>query len=598
MTRPRPAARRSEKQLDLDQVLKLLLEQKLITQHQYQQGLSKLVESRKQNIHPLIIIADFNWKSAGEPPVPLGMERLTKWLADHARMEYLHIDPLRTDFAHLTQYVAYAYASRYTILPVSCDGNRLTIATAEPFVEEWVPELERVLKMQIHRVVANPLDVERYLHEFYGLQYSIQGAGSGEQYQPTKVGNFEQLMELGRRGEDVDAGDQHIVRIVDWLLQYAFQQRASDIHLEPRREIAKIRFRIDGLLHLVHEVPPPVMAAMISRFKLLGRMDVAERRKPQDGRIKTLSPDTGREVEMRLSVMPTAFGEKLVTRIFDPEIIVKSFVQLGFTKRDSEIWTEMVAHPYGIVLVTGPTGSGKTSTLYSAMRHLSRPEINICTIEDPIEIVDENFNQMQVNHLIGVDFASGVRTLLRQDPDIIMVGEIRDQETADVSIQAALTGHLVLSTLHTNDAPSAITRMLNIGVPSYLLNASLIGVVAQRLVRTLCPTCKQTVPMDAGRWQALTYPQTPKAPESMCVPKGCDDCRNTGYLGRAGLYEIMPVGDSLQQLITPESSLSKIRQQAAQEGLRPLRLAGAQKIATGVTSFEEVFNVVMLERAR
>jgi len=584
--------------LELAFVLKGLLEQNWITQEQYQHGLTKLAESRKHKTHPLMVISDFNWKSATEPSVALSLERLTKWLADYVKLPYLHIDPLRTDFAHLTQYVAYAYAARYMILPVHSDGNQLTLATAEPFVDEWMIELGRVLKMEIRRVVANPLDIERYLHEFYGLQYSIQGAGSGEQYQPNRLGNFEQLIELGQRGEDVDAGDQHIVRIVDWLLQYAFQQRASDIHLEPRRDSAKIRLRIDGLLHLVHEVPPPVMAAMISRLKLLGRMDVAERRKPQDGRIKTTSSDIGKEVEMRLSVMPTAFGEKLVTRIFDPEIMVKGFTQLGLTKRDSELWESIVAHPYGIILVTGPTGSGKTSTLYSAMRHLARPEINICTIEDPIEIIDERFNQMQVNPQIGVNFATGVRTLLRQDPDIIMVGEIRDRETADISVQAALTGHLVLSTLHTNDAPSAITRMLNIGIPSYLLNASLIGIVAQRLVRTLCPQCKKNVATDIARWHALTYPQNPKPPETMYVPTGCDECRHTGYLGRIGLYEIMPVSEALQCLITPEVNLVEIRRQAAQDGLRPLRLAGAQKVAAGVTSFEEIFNVVLLERAR
>jgi general secretion pathway protein E len=281
-------------------------------------------------------------------------------------------------------------------------------------------------------------------------------------------GNFEQLVELGQGGRSLDANDRHIVTIVDWLWHYAFEQRASDIHLEPRRDTGAVRFRIDGVLHTVYQVPAPVMAAMTSRIKLLGRMDVVEKRRPQDGRVKTRMAD-GREVELRLSTLPTAFGEKLVMRIFDPEVLQRSFGDLGFAPEDLTRWKRMTAQPNGIVLVTGPTGSGKTTTLYATLREMATDEVNVCTVEDPIEMVEPAFNQLQVQTGIDLGFAEGIRALMRQDPDIIMVGEIRDLATAEMAVQAALTGHLVLATLHTNDAPSAITRLLDLGVPACLL---------------------------------------------------------------------------------------------------------------------------------
>ena len=351
-------------------------------------------------------------------------------------------------------------------------------------------------------------------------------------------------MELGRAGK-LDANDQHVINIVDWLLQYAFDQRASDIHLEPRRDQGNIRFRIDGVLHEVYQVPAAVMTAVTSRIKILGRMDVAEKRRPQDGRIKTRNPD-GKEIELRASSLPTAFGEKLVLRIFDPEVLVRDFSQLGFDPGESSQWQQLIREPHGIILVTGPTGSGKTTTLYSSLKQLATPQVNVCTIEDPIELVEPSFNQMQVQSNIELDFADGVRALLRQDPDIIMVGEIRDLETAEIAIQAALTGHLVLSTLHTNDAPAAVTRLLELGVPPYLLRATLLGVLAQRLVRRLCPHCKHPVELSAERWQELTAGWELPHPESIYEANGCLECRETGYLGRVGLYEIMPLDTGIK----------------------------------------------------
>jgi general secretion pathway protein E len=403
------------------------------------------------------------------------------------------------------------------------------------------------------------------------------------------VANFEQLLELGNI-KDPEANDQHIVNIVDWLLQYAFDQRASDIHIEPRRETARMRFRIDGILHSIYEFPANIATAIISRIKILGRMNVAEKRKPQDGRLKTKNSD-GAEAELRLSTLPTAFGEKLVMRVFDPEVLMRSFDDLGLIGEDFKRWHGMMQSPHGILLVTGPTGSGKTTTLYSSLKALSTDEVNVSTIEDPIEMVEEAFNQTQVQHNIGLDFAAGIRTLMRQDPDIIMVGEIRDLETAQMAVQAALTGHLVLSTLHTNDAPTSISRLLDLGIPAYLLKATVVGVMAQRLVRTLCKHCRVKTEVDKEDWDSLVRPWKVNRPEFIYRAGGCLECRNTGYMGRQGIYEIMPLTESLQRAIHDDTDLNTLRQQAMREGMRTLRLSGAQKVAAGLTTVEEVLRV-------
>jgi len=406
--------------------------------------------------------------------------------------------------------------------------------------------------------------------------------------------NFEQLVELGKRGT-LDANDSHVVHITDWLWQYAFEQRASDIHIEPRRDVGLVRFRIDGVLHQVYAIPTPVLIAMTSRIKLLARMEIVEKRRPQDGRIKTVAP-SGQEVELRIATMPTAFGEKIVMRIFTPEVLVRDYSDLGFTPDDQSRWELMIKEPNGIILVTGPTGSGKTTTLYSTLRNLATPEVNVCTVEDPIEMIEPLLNQMQVQPAIGVDFANGVRTLLRQDPDIIMVGEIRDRDTAEMAVQAALTGHLVLSTLHTNDAPTAVTRLLDLGVPAYLINSTLLGVMAQRLVRTLCPHCKAPgEPPEDKVWGMITSPWRADRPTSGTMdPVGCLECRMTGYLGRIGLYEIMLMSPAIRKLVDDHSDDVKVREQAYKDGMRPLRVSGAIKVAAGLTTADEVMKVAPL----
>jgi general secretion pathway protein E len=485
--------------------------------------------------------------------------------------------------------MSYAFAQRHKILAVAVDNEAVTVASAQPFVASWEANLTHVLKRPIKRVVANPTDIQRFTVEFFRLAKSVSGASAVDS-KTTNIGNFEQLLNLGASDQEPDANDAHIVNIVDWLFQYAYQQRASDIHIEPRREQGTVRFRIDGVLHNVYQFPPQVTMAIVSRLKTLGRMNVAEKRKPQDGRVKTKTPDGG-EVELRLSTLPTAFGEKMVMRIFDPEVLLKNFDQLGFSPDDLRRWLEMTSQPNGIILVTGPTGSGKTTTLYTSLKKLATPEVNLCTIEDPIEMIEPAFNQMQVQHNIDLNFASGVRALMRQDPDIIMVGEIRDLETAEMAIQAALTGHLVLSTLHTNDAPSAITRLLELGVPYYLLKATLLGVMAQRLVRTLCPHCKEPLEISEEDWQSLTRPWNAPLPTGAHKAVGCLECRDTGYRGRAGVYEIMQLSDSLKPYISADTDLLALRRQAFKEGMRSLRLSGAQKVAAGLTTIEEVLRV-------
>ncbi|MFN3986024.1 MAG: GspE/PulE family protein [Rhodocyclaceae bacterium] len=578
--------RAHDHRLTLGEVLNVMLERGLIAKKDRDEVLATTHRRSGADNHPLTVIGERRLTRADQPHVALTTEALTEWLAGETRMNFLHIDPLKVDVASVCNVVSHAYAERYRILPVEVRADEVTVATSEPFETEWVPVLEQALRLRVKRVLASPADIVRYLAEFYSLARSIKQAVAQHSALPSGVGNFEQLVQLGSRGS-LDANDQAIVHIVDWMLQYAFEQRASDIHVEPRRDIGNVRFRIDGVMHSVYQAPAPVMAAMTSRIKLMGRMDVVEKRRPQDGRIKTRSP-AGDEIELRLSTMPTAFGEKLVLRIFDPEVLLRPFSDLGFGREEERNWRQLFSHPHGIILVTGPTGSGKTTTLYSTLRELATPETNVCTVEDPIEMVYPHLNQMQVQPGIGLDFAAGVCTLLRQDPDVIMVGEIRDLETAEMAVQAALTGHLVLSTLHTNDAPSAVVRLLDLGVPPYLIRSTLLGVLAQRLTRTLCPHCKRPAEVDPAAWKELVKPWSSRLPSRACEPVGCLECRMTGYLGRIGIYEMLIMTPTLRALVNATADVQPLREQAVREGMHPLRLAGARQVGAGLTTLEEI----------
>ena len=521
----------------------------------------------------------------------LDTEALTEWLAARVPLPYLRIDPLKVDVGRVAEVMSLQYAESRKVLPVGVSADTVTVATSEPYDTSWVGEIESASRRRVRLVVANPEDIARYTAEFYQLARSVRSAQkTGE---ASASASFEQLVELGKTSKHLDANDQGVVQVVDWLWQYAFDQRASDIHLEPRRELGAIRFRIDGQLHTVYQVPLTVMNAMTARIKLLGRMDVVERRRPQDGRIKTKRPDSpdgpGGEVEMRLSTLPTAFGEKMVMRVFDPETVVKTVAELGFGSHDGERWRQLVVQPHGIILVTGPTGSGKTTTLYSTLKSLATEAVNVCTVEDPIEMVEPAFNQTQVQAALDMGFAESLRALMRQDPDIIMIGEIRDLATAEMAIQAALTGHLVFSTLHTNDAAAAITRLIDLGVPPYLISATVVGVLAQRLARTLCPACKQRDDsVDRAALDALARPWRLSGGVRPCKPVGCTACRQTGFRGRVGLYELLLLGDEARRAVHPAHDMVALRRQAVADGMRPLRLAGLMRVAEGLTTVDEV----------
>ncbi|MDO4637548.1 MAG: ATPase, T2SS/T4P/T4SS family [Lautropia sp.] len=572
--------------LSIERLLGLLADQGVISE-ETRQTLVRDALLSSAGRHPLVMIAERGLKALAPPHALLDLDWLCQWLAEQIGWRYVRIDPLKVDFSRIAEVMSKAYANRFRILPLELDTEAVTIATAEPYLTaEWSAELAHTLRRRVVPVLASPLDLQRYLVEFFDLAGTIRHAQRTGQ--AALQHNFEQLVELGRNGRHFDANDQHIVTLVDWLWQYAFEQRASDIHLEPRRDLGVVRFRIDGLLNNVYQVPPGVMSAMTSRIKLLGRMDVVEKRRPQDGRIKTRAGD-GHEIELRLSTLPTAFGEKLVMRVFDPDVLSRDFGQLGLQGEDLARWQDMTTRPNGIVLVTGPTGSGKTTTLYATLRALATEEVNVSTIEDPIEMVENSFNQMQVQPAIDLGFADGIRALMRQDPDIIMVGEIRDLETAEMAVQAALTGHLVISTLHTNDAPSAITRLLDLGVPAYLLQSTLIGVMAQRLARTLCPVCRQPDDSLADEaWANLVSPfrNMPK-PAQVYRPAGCPACRMSGFRGRTGLYEILASNDVIRRYITERPELRKLRLASIKYGMRPLRIAGAAAVAAGLTTIEE-----------
>ena len=586
-TSPRPGAKSPYVgPLDWRRLVEWLHRDSVISLEEAQRIASRCAQAESVQ-HPLVRLASVSVRRASDGK-PLDIELLAQWLATHAGLGYLRIDPLKVDVGKVADTMSAAYAERHKILPVQVTPSEIVVATAEPFITDWVAEVERQARRSVRRVVASPQEIHRYTAEFFALAKSVRAANKAGGN--SGGASFEQLVELGKSNKQLDANDQSVVQVVDWLWQYAFDQRASDIHLEPRREQGVIRFRIDGVLHPVYQMPMGVLNAMTARIKLLGRMDVVERRRPQDGRIKTRNPG-GDEIEMRISTLPTAFGEKMVMRIFDPDTTVKDLDALGFSAHDAQRWESLVKRPNGIILVTGPTGSGKTTTLYSTLKRVATEDVNVNTIEDPIEMIEPSFNQTQVQVQLDFGFSEGLRALMRQDPDIIMVGEIRDQKTADMAVQAALTGHLVFSTLHTNDAPSAVTRLMELGVPSYLINATLLGVLAQRLVRTLCKNCK--VPDENASREVLSEVVKPwqiNGNYQPFKPVGCVDCRMTGFMGRMGLYELLVVSEAFKDKVTREPNSDALKRQAVMDGMRPLRLAGALRVAEGLTVLEEVLS--------
>ncbi|MBN1209620.1 MAG: Flp pilus assembly complex ATPase component TadA [Myxococcaceae bacterium] len=604
MAAPVSTASRSLADFNTPFVLEALVAQGLLTPQQAQEILARepaararVLKARAQggskeaaryDVSPVEIIAAFQIQLT-EGRGLLDEDRVTEAAARAAGMTYRKIDPLKLDMALATRTVSRPFAQKHALLPLERTAQgRLVVAVANPFDRELFENLYRLAGLPIEPVLSAKADILKSISEIYGFKKTLARAADDFSASP-QVANFEQLVSLSGT-QELDAADKPVVQAVDYLLRYAFDNRASDIHVEPKRAQSHVRLRIDGVLHTVYTLPAGVHPPIVSRVKMLSRMDISEKRKPQDGRIKT--EREGREVELRVSTLPTAFGEKVVIRIFDPDTLVQDIAQLGFEPDEKGAFESWIDQPHGLILVTGPTGSGKTTTLYSALKAVAGPEVNVTTIEDPIEMVWEGFNQVQVQPKVGLDFAGALRHILRQDPDVIMVGEIRDPETAENAIQSALTGHLVLSTLHTNDAIGAVARMKDLGVPPFLLSQSLVGLMAQRLLRRNCVHCAQEASLTPDELTSLLVP-IPLLPGGVRLLKGagCVRCRGTGYFGRTGVFEIVSIGAELKELITQGASHHELVAAARRGGMRTLREAAVRKLAQGLTTFDEVMRM-------
>ncbi len=578
---------RAHRKLTLEESLTGLVDSGLISSDQAQFIRKKKSRSRQ---HPLISIADCDIPDRRVEGRKLSLDDLVKWLANYSETEYYHIDTLKIDIDKITTILPKAYVKRLGILPVEAPDGEVVICTAEPFQTDWIDEVERITKRKVVLRVASPLSIETCVEDFYTVRKAVSKLMKDRGLSKDRSPELDKMLQISSRltqGSD----EEGISGIVDWLFQYAWEERASDIHLEPKAGQGIVRFRVDGTLRIVYKFDPEIMLSVLSRLKILSDMKVDEKRKPQDGRIKR-EIAAEKIIEIRSSTIPTHYGEKLVMRIFDPKMADKTLDDVGMGKKDLRIWKELSESSHGIVLVTGPTGSGKSTTLHATLKHLAKPEVNICTVEDPIEIINDEFNQMQVNSTIGIDFSNAIRAFMRQDPDIIMVGEIRDPETSQMAIQASLTGHMVFSTLHTNDALGSVTRLLDLGVPPHLLNATLKGVLAQRLVRVLCPVCKTEVETNKDWWESMTKPYNAEMPKTVYEAKGCDDCKGTGYKGRMSIYEMVVINDKIRSAVKEKVELQEL-QRITRGDFLPLRLHAATKVIKGLTSIEEVLRVII-----
>ncbi len=531
------------------------------------------------------LIASFRFPRQDVAGTVVDQEAITRAVAEHTGVPYVHLDPLRLDFKLVTETFGGPFAERHLIVPVAESAEALTLAVADPWDKDLLTSIARVKNKVIRPVLAQKEQILQVIVEFHGFRRSMRAAEAEFTSDLPDLGNLEQLYALADANA-IDAADQPIVRAAWYLLNYALDHRASDIHLEPKRDEGWVRMRIDGILHTVHRLPRVVFPAFVSRIKTLARMDIAERRRPQDGRFKMQTQN--HEVELRVSTVPTAFGEKVVVRVFDPGVLTQSLESLGFYEKELTQIRHMLATRTGMVLVVGPTGSGKTTTLYAGLHHLASPRLNIVTLEDPIENVHEAFNQIAMQPKIGLTFDTALRSVLRQDPDVVMVGEIRDPETAQNAVQAALTGHQVLSTIHTGEAAGAVGRMLDLGVLPFLLSSVLVGVIAQRLVRRVCPHCAEDDLLSEDQALALRIPGTRGRRLKIKRPVGCVRCRYTGYLGRTGLFEVLTVTPRVQRLINERASTQAIHREAIYDGMLTLREYGIKKLARGETTFEEI----------
>ncbi len=552
--------------------------------HSHQQaGYSRRFFQMPDQVSPAEVISSCNLEIPGTGRI-LTEDIITETIAGTVKIDYVKIDPLNMNLELVTEHVSRAFALKNLVVPIAEKDGFIVFAMADPFNRGAIDDLQSARHIKIKPVLASRSDILKILREFFGFRASVMAAQS-EVTGGSDLSNLEQFVQM-RGVQEIEGSDKHIISAVEFLLQYAFDQRASDIHIEPKREMSLIRLRVDGVLHNIHTVPKQLHPPIVSRIKLLSRLDLAEKRRPQDGRIKT--NHKGKEIELRVSTLPVAFGEKVVIRIFDPEILLQDLDRIGFYPREFQLYSSFINKPNGIILVTGPTGSGKTTTLYSSLRTLSSPEVNIVTVEDPIEMVMEEFNQVGVQSAIGVSFATVLRNILRQDPDIIMIGEIRDRETAENAVQAALTGHLVLSTLHTNDAPSAITRLLDLGVPSFLITSTVVGIIAQRLLRTICPHCKMERQLTLDE---SAYLQLDRENVRVYEGAGCGECRGTGYRGRTGIFEVLDFTENIKANISDKVDLAALYEAARADGMINLRQVAIRKMLEGVTTYEEILAI-------
>jgi general secretion pathway protein E len=540
------------------------------------------------------IIAAFNFKLLGGDGRLIDEELIMRTVAKEKNLPFKKLDPLDLDMDVATKTIPRNFAIRQLLLPFKMENGVVEMAVYHPDCQAELADIEQANHIKIKPYIATKSDIKRIIDEFFGFQKSISAAedqfgvmsgGSAS----IDIGNLERYVKISS-SKGITSSDQHIKTAVNHIFHYALEQRASDIHIEPKRNVSMIRFRIDGSLHTIYNLPKAVHSAIVARIKFLSRLDIAEKRRPQDGRIK-IGEKSGKDVEIRVSTIPVSFGEKAVMRILDSELMFQQVETLGFSKRDMEVYNSFISSPHGIVLVTGPTGSGKSTTLYSTLKEISTPEKNIVTVEDPVEMVHEEFNQIAVQPLIDVTFTSILRNILRQDPDIIMIGEIRDSETAAHAVQAAMTGHLVFSTLHTNDAVSSIARLKDLGLQPFMIATSLLGCMAQRLVKTICPSCVEDFEVKGEELFKMGFPVAESGNVVLKRGKGCRDCRGTGYKGRCGIFEIFPMSAKVKKMVADEAHTLDIQQVAIREGMTTLREDAWDKVRRGITTVEEALRV-------
>lgn len=530
-------------------------------------------------------------QAAGSNGSLLTEEHLLKCVASYFGMEYKRVDYLDLDLEVSTKTIPENFARRHMLVPLRIMNGTMELLIFNPFLPELWKDMEHVIHLPYTVYIGSRTEIQRLIADFFQFRLAIQAAEQ-EFGSDSSLGNLEGRLTVGK-SQDIHS-QKHIIKAVDYLFRSALQERASDIHIEPKRDDTAVRFRIDGILHTLYRLPLSVHQAMLSRIKSQCRLDIAEKRRAQDGRFQMVLDE--KPTDVRVSTIPVAFGEKMVLRLLSSDTTLKGLDQLGMSQEQLSQYRRFLDKTHGLILVTGPTGSGKSTTLYSTLKQKADDKINVITVEDPIEMVVDDFNQIGVQTKVGITFASTLRHILRQDPDIIMVGETRDRETGEQAIQAALTGHLVFSTLHTNDCPSSLTRLLELKLEPYLVSATLIGIVAQRLIRTICPYCKVAFEADADflkKKGLSTNILSSGSTMTLWKGTGCEQCRKTGYLGRSGIFELLPFDDQLQEALRQGKETAQIRHEVRKKGVKSLWDDGLEKVRQGQTTIDEILRVAM-----